>query len=214
MAGRPFRLLHNVAVCLHIPVPLRRLAWRVFTSDAMNAIRRTIGPFAVSVSQRVQPSKNGFRLHVGCGTVHKEDYINIDLVETGATDLLCDIVRLPYRDASASVVEAYHVIEHLTPYDAQVALSEWYRVLAPGGVLILECPNFDAVVQEYLNGDETRLTNIFGLQHQLGQFHFWGYNRDRLERLLKEVGFVRVAHEEARDYHAETEPCIRVVAQK
>ncbi len=46
---------------------------------------------------------------------------------------------LPFRDAAFDAVIGQHVVEHLP--DADAALCEWKRVLAPGGRLTLATPN-------------------------------------------------------------------------
>ncbi len=46
---------------------------------------------------------------------------------------------LPFRDAAFDAVIGQHVVEHLP--DADAALREWKRVLAPGGRLALATPN-------------------------------------------------------------------------
>ena len=68
-------------------------------------------------------------------------------------------------------------------------ISEWFRVLKPGGQLIIECPHFDLAVQEYLAGNENRLINIFGRQRSYGDAHLYGYNPERLIHILEEIGF-------------------------
>ena len=58
---------------------------------------------------------------------------------------LYDVIRigedgaLPFRDAAFDAVIGQHVVEHLP--DADAALREWKRVLAPGGRLALATPN-------------------------------------------------------------------------
>lgn len=44
-------------------------------------------------------------------------------------------------DASQLVVSAFHLVEHLDFPDVQALFEEAYRVIAPGGLLILETPN-------------------------------------------------------------------------
>ncbi|CAN0478189.1 unnamed protein product, partial [Discosporangium mesarthrocarpum] len=38
-------------------------------------------------------------------------------------------------------------------------LREWARVLKPGGTIVLECPDFDQTVREYIEGNEYRIYN-------------------------------------------------------
>lgn len=47
--------------------------------------------------------------------------------------------HLPFADASFDVLYAGEVIEHVP--DANATLAEWYRVLRPGGTLIVTTPN-------------------------------------------------------------------------
>ena len=110
------------------------------------------------------PNKDPLKLHLGCGNQSLKGYVNIDFRKTGATDIVCGITKLPYPDNSVQVIEMYHVIEHLPKHDLPDAFREWHRVLSPGGKIVIECPDFDAAVKEYLAGNEKRLDNIFGLQ--------------------------------------------------
>lgn len=162
---------------------------------------------------RVRP-KGLLKLHLGCGNQRFEGYVNIDWRRTPATDVVCRVEKLPYPSDSAQLIETYHVIEHLPRHDAAKALREWHRVLAPGGMLIIECPDLDAAAREYLAGKQERLDSIFGHQRFPGDAHLFGYNFDRLKSLLEAAGFRRVEQKEARDYHAKQEPCIRVECVK
>ncbi len=50
-----------------------------------------------------------------------------------------DGTHLPCADGSVDCVVSFEVLEHVT--DEQAALSEMYRVLCPGGVLVMSVPN-------------------------------------------------------------------------
>lgn len=154
------------------------------------------------------------KLHLGCGDQAIKGYVNIDHRKTFATNLVCDIKKLPYIDNSVQLIEIYHVIEHLSRHDLPKALKEWNRVLIKGGRLIIECPNFDVSVKEYLDGNEKKLDNIFGLQRFLGDVHQFGYNFKRLEEILISAGFVDIKQKEPQDYHKDTEPCLRIECVK
>lgn len=52
---------------------------------------------------------------------------------------VCDIMRLPYQDNSFDVVTTISVLEHLPYPNYMLAISELYRVLKVGGILICTC---------------------------------------------------------------------------
>ena len=188
---------------------------KAILSELLNFVRCRVNYASVNWKWRLGVQRPGtLRLHLGCGEQRLTGYVNIDRRKTPATDLVCGVEKLPYPDDSVQLIETYHVIEHLPRHDLPAVLGEWYRVLAPGGRLIIECPDFDAAVKEYLVGREERLDSIFGLQRFPGDAHLFGYNLARLKSLLQKVGFVGITQEKAQDYHAEHEPCLRVECVK
>lgn len=170
--------------------------------------------WTVFVRERAFPRTDALTLHLGCGERRLADAVNIDLRNTVAVDVVCDITRLPYRAGSVQRIETYHVLEHLPRDRAVTALVHWHALLRPGGRLIIECPDFDRAVAEYLSGNHERLGNIFGLQRFAGDFHLWGWNALRLRTLLAETGFGNVEESIPQDYHAASEPCLRLEAAK
>jgi len=160
------------------------------------------------------PADGNLQLHLGCGKVRLKGFVNIDQRTTSATDLECDILQLPFDDNAAARIETYHVIEHLGRHQALPAVREWRRVLKTDGVLVIECPDFDAACREYLDGHEDRIDNIFGLQRFEGDNHRFGYNFARLQGLLAKQGFRSIVQKLPTDYHKDQEPCLRVEAIK
>jgi predicted SAM-dependent methyltransferase len=183
--------------------------------QSWSLFRRKIDPLKIRLSYKLgtQNAKN-IRLHLGCGSKHFHGYINVDLWITDATDVICDITHLPWPDNCAETIESYHVLEHISHKSVRKALSEWYRVLAPGGKLILECPNFDAAIQDYLSGNDNRLINIFGQQRHYGDIHLFGYNPARLIKLLEEVGFKDLIEELPQSSQSLDEPSFRIECHK
>lgn len=181
----------------------------------MSPIRRSLDPNIIRLLYNFKiKSFDGLRLHLGCGSKHFDDFINVDLWITDATDVICDIARLPWPDSSASIIESFHVFEHISHTKVRDTLSEWFRVLKPGGTLILECPHFDDAVREYLAGDENRLLNIFGRQRFKGDVHMWGYNPSRLKNLLHEIGFTEILESSPQSSQSLDEPSFRIESQK
>jgi len=153
-------------------------------------------------------------LHLGCGQRHLDGFLNIDIIPSPAVDLLCDSRRLPLPSGCVSRIETYHMIEHLPRHDFFEALFEWNRVLEEGGLLIIECPDFDTTVREYVDGKKFRINNIFGLQRHPGDYHLFGYTFENIEAILNKLGFREIRQESPTDYHASDEPSLRITAMK
>jgi len=191
-----------------IPLRLRRVLGRF--KHGMGRILSTY--WTVYVAVRVLPARRDLVLHLGCGDRRIPGAVNIDARRNPAVDLVCDVRRLPYRRNSVARIETFHLIEHLPRAGLEGVLRHWLTLLRPGGVLVIECPDFDRAIQDYAVGNDERLGNIFGLQRFPGDFHLWGWNPHRLRALLLQVGFAHVEEQPPQDYHTETEPCLRLEA--
>ena len=136
----------------------------------------------------------GRRLHVGCGGVRLDGWINLDLEASGATDLVRDVRDgLPFDDGTLQVVFAEHFIEHLTRDEGAAFLSECHRVLGAGGVIRLSTPNLDWVWRTHYAYPADDDTKRLGASHLNQAFHGWGhrflYNDVVLADALAATGF-------------------------
>jgi len=189
-----------------------------YSSDFFNMIRRKINFNFIFLMYKIRGPRlhedTPLKLHLGCGNQHLNDYVNIDMRKTRATDLVCDIRKLPYPEGSVTIIEIYHVIEHLPRHNFPEALKRWYKALVAGGRLIIECPDFDEDAKQYVQGNKKRIDNIFGLQRFPGDTHLFGYNYETLKKVLQEAGFVNIQRTAPQDYHSKDEPCLRVESVK
>jgi len=143
------------------------------------------------------------KLHLGCGPVVKEEYINIDLFDEHA-DVKMNITILPYFETN-SVDEIYMnaVFEHLYSFEQDKALCEWFRILKKGGKLIINAtPDFDEVVKAYINkakgnwGEVFNLYEVFRYTHgdykeenKIGQMHKDIFTKEKMRKLIEKAGF-------------------------
>lgn len=131
-------------------------------------------------------NKDGMILDVGCGTGMALLRVNeiapqikifgIDISipsikiasERGIIAKIYDGNTLPFENGYFDVVGSYNVLEHTD--DAITFLDEKLRVLKSDGVLILACPNFLSVTNNYhanTSGGLQKLKNLVGLARRL-----------------------------------------------
>ncbi|MBN1947947.1 MAG: methyltransferase domain-containing protein [Bradymonadales bacterium] len=111
-------------------------------------------------------------------------------------DICADAALLPFSDGEFERVEMIHLIEHLGYLKAIHAVAECFRVLEPGGTLVVETPDCEGSFRRFL-GDRSQenraqlLSWIFGLDTP-GYLHRLLLPEDLLRRTLQEAGFEEV----------------------
>lgn len=132
------------------------------------------------------------KLNIGCGKKYEIGYCNVDLYETLIADKLMSAIDLQFEDNCSEEIKAIHLIEHLSFFEAIYALSEFFRVLEPGGKLIIETPDLKKVCQHYLDSTKEQkkeiLGWIYGIPHK-GLQHKLCFPPFLLIELLEKNGF-------------------------
>lgn len=124
------------------------------------------------------------RLHLGCGGMRWQDFINVDLnphipgisdsSRTGCVaDVYADIRSLDLPDDSVDEMFTSHVIDHFTRWECVEMLKDWHRMLKPGGRLVIEAGDFRRCVL-WLFHPRRRY-------RQLARIQFYGNQEDRIE---------------------------------
>jgi predicted SAM-dependent methyltransferase len=93
--------------------------------------------FANYLSTALKPA-----LHIGCGPVILQDWLNIDLTPAHESVVAHDATTpFPCPNDVFRAVFSEHFLEHLTLPDGVQLLRECYRVLAPGGRIRIATPD-------------------------------------------------------------------------
>jgi SAM-dependent methyltransferase len=134
-------------------------------------LRTVLGPYVGDVERLLDVgSADG----PSVGWVSAPHKVSLDLDPRGLRppEGVCgSLLSLPFADASFQVITAFDVIEHCEP-EAD-ALRELYRVLEPGGRLLVSVPAYQWAWSD----------------HDVANGHHRRYTRGRAETALEQVGF-------------------------
>ena len=121
-----------------------------------------------------------------------------------------------FPDNFADIVMSHHSLEHIYVRDVCPTLTEWYRILKPGGLIHINVPDLFWIAEQLVRtggnllwsvmgertGDwETSYTKliygIFGDQSTEFQTHKTGFTAPYLTALLAQAGFHDVCTDHA-----------------
>ncbi len=100
--------------------------------------------------------------NIGAASFRHKYWKNVDIICEGYTsdaanvDVEYDITKnapLPIDASSAEVVYTSHTVEHVFDENAQNLFCEAYRILKPGSVFRVTCPDIDLAIHAYRNND-------------------------------------------------------------
>lgn len=156
----------------------------------------------------VLPKNNDGKVYVnlGAGVHTSKEFINIDTLPFPWVHYINEIQALPmFESRTIDFIYASHVAEHIERTDLDRALTEWYRVLKPSGILRLSIPDFDNLVAIYNASGK----DVHSIENQLlGQGcpyddHHTIWNEAFAREVLQKAGFkdIRIWNPETADHH-------------
>ncbi len=132
------------------------------------------------------------RLHVGSGDKSWPGWINVD--KHGEPDVVCDCRKLTFSSDYADEIHAIHFVEHIPRLEVDDMLTDWMRVLKPGGKLAIEVPCLNKMAQFIVDGERNISLTALGIfgdprDKKPGMMHCWAYTKEELTDILLQVGF-------------------------
>lgn len=168
---------------------------------------------------KVRAMAGNLRVNVGAGHLTREDYLNVDSRELPGIDVVADVRDLPFAAEELSEIYSAHLLEHFPVEELRrVILPRWVSLLEDGGKLVSVVPDVETMVAERAAGRipfDDFVEVIYGGQEYAGDFHFSGFSKDTLTRLLEDAGLedVKVIEEGRRNgacYEMEIEAVRRI----
>ncbi len=137
------------------------------------------------------------KVDIGSGA-HRagSDWITCDADARRNPDVVATLPPVPDRFEGAEVFRLIHVLEHFHRWEAIELLGDFFRLLRPGGRLVLELPNLDSAIAT-LSGSNGRPVDQWGMWVLYGDprsrnplyGHKWGWTPKTLGAELDRVGF-------------------------
>lgn len=142
------------------------------------------------------------KLNIGAGGKRLEGYTGIDAVERPGADIVARADAIPLPDGCAEEVLAVHLVEHVHLWEVPDLLREWHRLLAPGGLLVLEMPDLLKCCQNIVEGytlagkhpDQAGLFGLYGDPRGEDPYmsHKWAHTFKSIRPLVAEAGFAEI----------------------
>jgi predicted SAM-dependent methyltransferase len=139
------------------------------------------------------------KLNIGSRT-KAAGWTTFDIDPGPEVDFVGDCMDLSqFADNSIETIYASHVLEHVSyQKDLQDALNEWFRVLVPGGTVMISVPDLEMLCRLYLSPTlkaEHRfqiMQIMFGGQIDEYDFHSVGLSFELLRYYLMTAGFSEI----------------------
>jgi predicted SAM-dependent methyltransferase len=169
------------------------------------------------------------RINFACGKNVWDGWYNIDAVarDGAKPDLIYAmqfdktgslIHPMPLPDCCADELLAAHILEHFYFFEAVAVITEWKRVIKPGGLLVLELPNLELAARNLLDGRKDNMTMwpLYGDPTHVDPYmcHRWGYTPTTIRALLTDAGFDKIKFKDPQTHMKRADRDMRVEARK
>ena len=153
------------------------------------------------------------KIYMGCGNDFKEDFLHADIRNLPNVDIVCKAWELSQHEIEVDYIYSRHMLEHLTNYEADRTLRDWYKSLKYNGEIEVIVPDMDFHAKQWLDAewnDEVVKDKWSDAKHSFAGFWGWqeecdpwtqsyndsywsvhksGYNKKRMLWLLERIGY-------------------------
>lgn len=164
-------------------------------------------------------------IYMGCGPDIREGFMHSDIRDMPHVDIVCTAWELSKHIKDVNHIYSRHMLEHLTNFEADRTLRDWLKSLKTHGTIKIIVPDMNFHAKQWLEAewDEDSLKNkMSNAQHSFAGFWGWqeecdpwsedynpsywsvhksGYNKKRMEFLLKRIGYTDINIETKNKWH-------------
>ena len=137
------------------------------------------------INKSIHDPTKPIKLHLGCGEVYMQGYINIDFPPTehplqklSKADYFADITSISFPEELVDEIRLHHVFEHFDRVIALGLISEWHLWLKIGGKLRIETPDIYECSKSLLHA-KSYIDKQKIIRHMFGSHEAsWAYHLD------------------------------------
>lgn len=141
------------------------------------------------------------KIDIGAGSRISPEYVHIDTRDLDHIEIICTAHSLPIPDGILDEVYSRHTLEHFADREISKILSEWSRVLKPGGRLVLNYPDFDKYTRWFESKQnlpiEEKSRLIYGEQDYPENTHRCALNYVKVETMLAALDMTVIGSKDA-----------------
>ena len=141
------------------------------------------------------------------GTPLRKGFKTVDIRKVEGVDYVCNAwdITDQVEEDSVDHIFSRHFFEHLTFVQAEYTLDAWKKIIKPEGLIEMLLPNMTWHIEQWVTRSnlERAKEGFWGKQRE-GATETWdlhksGYDRESLEALLVDEGFVDIDFRRALD---------------
>lgn len=127
------------------------------------------------------------RLEIGSGKMPHKDYDTIDIESYAHPDHCGDFRTMNFNDIDE--IRSHHLLEHFSRNEALNILDLWHDWLKPGGLLIVETPDFEGICRDFAKDPYWMARHAYGSQEREWAFHRDAWYEAKFKEILPKHGF-------------------------
>lgn len=166
---------------------------KIISPKSWRRLLARINKWGRNETLQVAIQNKGPRVHLGCGPINIQGWINIDAREYPHTHIQTSKLTLDeFNENSISEIYICHVLEHFSFAEVSELLCSFNKKMQPGACLRISVPDFDKLVDIYIENRrsmESVKYALYGGQDYNFNFHKSCFNIQSLTELLKSSGF-------------------------
>lgn len=127
------------------------------------------------------------KLELGSGKKPHRGFTTVDIEPDSHPGIVGDFRTMTFENVEE--IHAHHLLEHFGREEGLNVLKLWHGWLKPGGILIVETPDFEEICREFYKDPYWMTRHAYGSQEAEWAYHRDGWFEAKFLEELPKLGF-------------------------